>query len=56
MCAINPKQQHHFTLSVYTSVDMEHDEFMTRIAEKVMEAEQMLNQDMRLRWRIEEVK
>ena len=54
MCAINPKHQRHFTLSVYTSLDMTQEQFdeLVRTHACVMEME--LNSDMRLRWHIKE--
>ena len=54
MCAINPKHQLHFKLSVYTSLDMSEQEFGILVLEKMTNLEVKLNQDMRLRWHIKE--
>jgi len=54
MCAINPKYQKHFRLSVYTShaIDMTEGEFLNLTLDKLLHMEQNLNEDMRLRWHI----
>ena len=54
MCAINPKQEAHFTISVYTSLDMDKDEFMNLVGNRLVEMEAELNRDMRLRWHVKE--
>jgi len=55
MCAINPKHQHHYKLSVYTSHDMSEEDFATLVIGKVVELEMKLNEDMRLRWHVEDI-
>jgi hypothetical protein len=55
MCAINPKRQRHFKLSVYTSLEMTQEEFDNLVRTKVVAAEMGMNQDMRLRWHVEEI-
>jgi len=52
MCAINPKHQMHFTISVYTSIDLGQAVFESIVAAKLIETEAHLNDDMRLRWHI----
>lgn len=52
MCAINPKHQHEFTLRVYTSEAITEQAFHDLIMAKVLEAEQSLNADAKLRWHI----
>jgi len=52
MCAINPKHKEHFSIDVYTSTNMSENEFLELIAVKILEIEQQLNADMRLRWHI----
>ena len=54
MCAINPKRQAHFTVSIYTSLDMDESEFMNLVGNKLVELEAELNRDMRLRWHVSE--
>ena len=54
MCAINPKHQKHFSLSVYTSVDMGDARFENEVARKLLGLEIMLNRDMEFRWHIKE--
>jgi hypothetical protein len=54
MCAISPKHQKHFTLSVYTSLNMTEEEFLELIYAKVMLSEIELNADARLRWHVKE--
>jgi hypothetical protein len=54
MCAINPKRQRHFTLSVYTSVTMTVEEWDELVQSKLFEVEQQLNADMRLRWHVKD--
>jgi hypothetical protein len=54
MCAINPKHQHHFTLSVFTSIDMTEEQFLELTRIKAIELEINLNSDFRLRWHIKE--
>jgi len=56
MCAINPKRERHFTLSVYTTMDMTDEQFDHLVATKAVIAEAELNQDMRLRWHVKEMK
>jgi hypothetical protein len=52
MCAINPKQQRHFTLSVYTSIVMSEEEFLDLVCRKTLAVELALNEDFRLRWHV----
>ena len=54
MCAINPKRQRHFTLSVYTAADMIDSEWEMLITAKLFDMELRLNSDMRLRWHIQD--
>ena len=54
MCAINPKRQHQFLLTVYTSHDMDEETFLSRIRDLVLETEQRLNLPGHLRWHITE--
>lgn len=55
MCAINPKHQHHFTLSVYTSDgNISEENFKAFVCHKVLEMEVTLNEDTRLRWHVKE--
>ena len=53
MCALNPKRELHFSLAVYTALDMPVDEFRQLVFLKLLEAENRLNTDMRLRWHVE---
>jgi hypothetical protein len=52
MCAINPKHEHHFVLSVYTSHGMTTEEFNQMVAESALNLEMKLNENGRLRWHI----
>jgi hypothetical protein len=52
MCAIYPKHEKHFTLSVFTSLDMSEESFRELVCEKVVKIEMQLNADMRLRWHV----
>jgi len=52
MCAINPKHQQHYTISVYTSIPMPEVDFNELVANKILAVENMLNLDMRLRWHV----
>jgi hypothetical protein len=54
MCAINPKHQKHFRISVYTSEDITEEAFRLRVLNKVLATEMALNADARLRWHITE--
>jgi len=54
MCAINPKRERHFILSVYTTVEMTKEQFDHLAAEKAVIMEAELNQDMRLRWHVKD--
>jgi len=54
MCAINPKHEKHFTISVYTSLDMTEEEFNNMVRVKLVGAETALNSDMRLRWHVKD--
>jgi len=54
MCAINPKHERHFTISVYTSLDMPEEEFNYLVSEMLVKTELALNMDMRLRWHVKE--
>jgi len=54
MCAINPKRQRHFILSVYTSLEMTEAEWAVLVMGKVLEVENDLNKDARLRWHVKE--
>lgn len=53
MCAINPKRKAHFAIRVYTAHDITDEEWEQLVLLKLLEAEQMLNADARLRWHIE---
>lgn len=57
MCAINPKRQMHFTLSVYTSIEMTEARFASLVAEAALTAEIQLNGEAGtlLRWHINEI-
>lgn len=55
MCAINPKHQHHFKLSVYTSLNVTPEQFENYVMHKLLELEAKLNEDARLRWHITEM-
>ena len=52
MCAINPKRQQHYTISIYTSLNMTQEEFDELVAQKLIAVENLLNTDSRLRWHI----
>ena len=54
MCAINPKHEWHFTLSVYTSLDITKEQFQDLVISKVLELEARLNSDARLRWHVKD--
>jgi len=54
MCALNPKHEGYFVISVYTSVEMGDKEFKLLVTQKMIEIEAQLNQDMRLRWHVKE--
>ena len=54
MCAINPKREKHFTISVYTSLNIPEEEFNHLVAEMLVKTEMALNMDMRLRWHVKE--
>ena len=54
MCAINPKREKHFTISVYTALDMTEEEFNYLVLNMLMGTEMALNADMRLRWHIKD--
>ncbi len=54
MCAINPKHERHYVLSVYTTMDITKELFDQMVASMAVEAEVLLNTDMRLRWHIKE--
>jgi hypothetical protein len=54
MCALNPKHEQHFVISVYTSAEMGDEEFKLLVAQKMIQVEAQLNQDMRLRWHVKE--
>jgi len=54
ICAINPKHEKHFTISVYTSLDMTEEEFNNMVRVKLVGAETALNSDMRLRWHVKD--
>jgi len=56
MCAINPKHERHFTISVYTSLDMTEKDFIYLVSEMLVKTEMALNMDMRLRWHVKENK
>jgi hypothetical protein len=55
MCAINPKRQRHFKLSVYTSADMTEEEFEDLVRTRALATEILLNGDGRLRWHLSEM-
>ena len=52
MCAINPKREMHFKISVYTSLEFQQQLFEDMVRDKIMQAEMDLNKDMRLRWHV----
>jgi hypothetical protein len=54
MCALNPKRQMHFTLSVYTSIDMIEEEFRSLVLNEATVTEIILNKSNKLRWHINE--
>ena len=56
MCAINPKHQKHFKLSVYTSVAMAPEVFDDLVRELAFKAELQLNEYMGFRWHVEELR
>jgi hypothetical protein len=53
MCAINPKHQKRFLLTVYTAHKMDDLEFLNLVLAKALDAEIALNADGRLRWHLE---
>lgn len=55
MCAINPKHERHFTLSVYTSLNMPETDFVKLVLDAAIAMEMEWNKDARLRWHIGEV-
>lgn len=55
MCAINPKFKKRFTLDVFTSdPEMSKEKFEQLVSEKALKTEMKLNEDMRLRWHVNE--
>jgi len=54
MCAINPKRQRHFTVSVYTSATLTDEQWDEMVADKLLHVEIWLNEDMMLRWHIKD--
>jgi hypothetical protein len=54
MCAINPKHEKHFTISVYTSLEIPEEDFRELVYEMLVRTEMTLNLDMRLRWHVKE--
>jgi hypothetical protein len=55
MCAINPTHEYHLTISVYTSLKITQEEFRNLTISKLVEAEQQLNADGRLRFHIQDL-
>lgn len=54
MCAINPKRQRTFTLTVYTAHDMTEEHWQELTIHKALNVEQLLNADGRARWHLTE--
>ena len=54
MCAINPKHQKHFTISVYTSQNIPEWEFNGMVTDELIDIEIRLNKDAKLRWHVKE--
>ena len=55
MCAINPKRQAHFKLSVYTAHEMTDEAWEDLTTSALIEAELKLNESGRLRWHVSPV-
>lgn len=52
MCAINPKRQLTFTLTAYTSHDLDEATWLALVMERALNVEQLLNLDGRVRWHL----
>lgn len=52
MCAINPKRQMTFVLSVYTAHEMTDEQWDEAVMKRVLDAEIKLNEDGLLRWHV----